>query len=82
MLLYLAAMNKINSIIILVLSMLLFCNNAAAVKAGTKIVKYRQPNGSVVYLKVYGDEFYGYTKNISGELVNIGPDRYLHRVSA
>ncbi|MBR5856962.1 MAG: M6 family metalloprotease domain-containing protein [Bacteroidales bacterium] len=75
-------MNKINSIIILVLSMLLFCNNAAAVKAGTKIVKYRQPNGSVVYLKVYGDEFYGYTKNISGELVNIGPDRYLHRVSA
>ncbi len=57
---------------------LIFYTEASAIKASAKIIKYQQPNGSVILLKSYGDEFLGYTKTLDGHIVSIGPDKYLY----
>ena len=53
------------------------CFDAWAIKAVAKIVKYRQPDGSFVSLKVVGDEFFGYTTTLQGHIVSVGPHGYL-----
>ena len=61
--------------------MLLFCNEAEGIKAEANIVKYRQPDGSIVTLKLYGDEFYGYIKRVTGDFVTMGPDRFISPIN-
>lgn len=69
-------------ICILTLCAVLTPGEAYAVRAAAKIVKYRQPDGSVISLVVRGDEFYGYTTTVSGEFVYQGPDRFFYKGSA
>lgn len=71
-------MKHISHILILIICMLFFNNEAAGIKAGANIVKYRQPNGSVISLRVYGDEFCGCAKTLSGLHVNKGQDGYFY----
>ncbi len=49
-----------------------------AIKATAKIVKYKQPDGTVIPLKVSGDEFFGYIRTINGNIVCVGKDGYLY----
>ncbi len=64
--------------LIIIICILIHYTEAYAIKANTNIIKYRQPNGSVILLKSYGDEFLGYTKTLDGYLVSKGPDGYLY----
>ena len=64
---------------ILTLCAILVPYRATAVKAAAKIVKYRQPDGSIISLVICGDEFYGYSKTPSGVLVYQGPDRFFYK---
>ncbi len=57
---------------------LTFYTEASAIKASAKIIKYQQPDGSIILLKSYGDEYLGYTKTLDGYLVSKGPDGYLY----
>jgi immune inhibitor A len=57
----------------------LFCAaEAYAVKAVSNIVKIRQPDGSRVAVRLYGDEHFGYKKTAAGYIVAEGKDGYLH----
>lgn len=51
---------------IIALCAVFYPKGAFAVKAGTNIVKYRQSDGSVLHLKICGDEFLGYSKIVGG----------------
>ena len=68
---------SIFKILVLIALSLAFCSNAWATKAVAKIVKYRQPDGSLVSLRVFGDEFFGYCRTLDGFIVTVGPDGYL-----
>lgn len=57
----------------------LFCaTEAFAVKAVSNIIKFRQLDGSIVALRVFGDEHFGYKKTLGGYIVAEGKDGYLH----
>ena len=57
----------------------LFCaTEAFAVKAVSNIVKIKQPDGSKVAVRLYGDEHFGYKKTLNGYIVAEGRDGYLH----
>ncbi len=49
-----------------------------ATKAPTKIVKYKQSDGSIISLKMSGDEFFGYASTLDGRIVAVGKDRCLY----
>lgn len=66
------------TILVSVALVLASISDAWCIKAAAKIVKYRQPDGSFVALKVVGDEFFGYTTTLQGHIVSVGPDGYLH----
>ncbi len=55
-------------------------SEASAIKSRTNIIKYIQPDGSVVLLKMYGDEFFGYSRTLGGELVATAGDGYLQYI--
>ena len=65
----------------LLLFMALFPLDALAIKAGTNIVKYRKPDGSVISLRIYGDEFFGYAKTVAGSLPIYSPDSFLSLIN-
>lgn len=69
---------SVYTILVSVALLLASYSSAWAIKAAAKIVKYRQPDGSFVSLKVVGDEFFGYTTTLQGDIVSVGPDGYLH----
>src|SRR5574344_1415672 len=57
----------------------LFCAaEAFAVKAVSNIIKIKQPDGSKVAVRLYGDEHFGYKKTLNGSIVAEGRDGYLH----
>ena len=57
----------------------LFCAaEAFAVKAVSNIIKIKQPDGSKVAVRLYGDEHFGYKKTLNGYIVAEGRDGYLH----
>jgi M6 family metalloprotease-like protein len=57
----------------------LFCaTEACAVNAVSNIVKIKQPDGSKIAVRLYGDEHFGYKKTLSGYIVAEGRDGYLH----
>ncbi len=64
--------------ILITISLLLFSVEASAIKAGRDVIKYRQPNGTVILLRSYGDEFLGYSKTLNGFIVSKGKDGYLY----
>ncbi|MBR4883255.1 MAG: hypothetical protein IKU18_05180, partial [Bacteroidales bacterium] len=70
---------SVYTILVSVALVLASCLDAWAIKAVAKIVKYRQPDGSFVSLKVVGDEFFGYTTTLQGHIVSVGPDGFLHK---
>ena len=49
-----------------------------AIKATANIVKYKQPDGSIISLKVVGDELLGYTTLLNGDIVAKGKDGYIY----
>lgn len=51
---------------------------AYAVKAVPNIVKFRQPDGSHILIRIFGDERFGYVKTKAGYLAAKGNDGYLH----
>ena len=63
-------MKKAPYIIVCIIALCtVFCPKwAFAVKAVANIVKYRQSDGSVLYLKICGDEFLGYSRVVGGTL--------------
>lgn len=69
---------SVYAILVSVVMVLASFSDARAIKATAKIVKYRQPDGSYISLKVVGDEFFGYITTLQGDIVSVGPDRYLH----
>ncbi len=54
------------------------CMQLWAIKATANIVKYKQPDGTVISLKVSGDEFLGYNRTLDGYIVCTGKDGYLY----
>ena len=40
-------------------------------------IPYRQPDGSVVYVRQYGDEWFHYTTDDTGRFVELGEDGFL-----
>lgn len=54
---------------------------ADAVKATANIIKYRQPDGSVIFIKMHGDEFFGYAATASGHIVSKAPDGYFYHAN-
>ncbi len=63
---------------LVILCLLAFCDNANAARGAANIIKYRQPDGSVILLKMYGDEFFGYAKTLDGYIVARAADGYFH----
>ena len=49
-----------------------------ATKATAKIVKYKQSDGSIISLKMFGDEFFGYASTLDGRIVSAGKDKCLY----
>lgn len=54
------------------------CIVVYAAKAVSSVVNFIQPDGSVVPVRMYGDEFFSYKKNMAGFLVEQGPDGFLY----
>lgn len=52
--------------------------NIYGAKATANIVNYRQPDGSIVPIRIYGDEFFGWMTGPSGNIVSVGPDGFLY----
>ncbi len=49
-----------------------------AVKAVSSPVKFFRPDGSSVSVRIYGDEFFTYKKDMAGFLVELGSDGFLY----
>ncbi|MEG0517852.1 MAG: M6 family metalloprotease domain-containing protein [Bacteroidales bacterium] len=49
-----------------------------AVKSISSIIYFLQPNGTTVPIRIYGDEFFSYKKDMAGRIVEVGPDGFLH----
>lgn len=49
-----------------------------AVKSNAKIIKYRQPDGSVIQIIARGDEFFSYFETLDGHIVSCGSDGFLY----
>lgn len=59
----------------------MLCVKAEAVKATANIIKYRQPDGSVIFIKMFGDEFFGYTVTTDGHIVSKAPNGYFYHAN-
>lgn len=57
---------------------MLLCTLLHATKSVPNIVKFKQPDGTVVLFKVSGDEVFGYKQTLQGDVVEIGEDGYLY----
>ncbi len=66
------------AVVVLIALSLAFYTNAWGIKASAKIVKYRQPDGSFIPIRVFGDEFFGYCRTLDNYIVSVGPDGYLY----
>ncbi|MEG1118870.1 MAG: M6 family metalloprotease domain-containing protein [Bacteroidales bacterium] len=72
-------MKKKLSIVFICLSLFIMAFECAyAVKSVSSLVNFMQPNGSIVQIKLYGDEFFSYKKNLAGYVVEQGIDGFLY----
>lgn len=71
----------IHIFIFITLYVLMPCVEAGAVKATANIIKYRQPDGSVIFIKMSGDEFFGYAVTTDGHIVSKAPDGYFYHAN-
>ncbi len=73
-------MNKNTTKIILTTSILMLLSvvDLFAVKASPKVIKFREPNGTIIRIKLYGDERFNYIKSLDGYILSEGVDGYLH----
>ena len=63
-------MKAMKKTILAILAFILLSVSARAVPATPKPVKYRQPDGSVIEIRLHGDEFYNYT-TCNGRVVSL-----------
>ncbi len=66
--------------IILALMLIFASLELNASKAVPKIQKITQPDGTQVPVRVEGDHIFGYKLTLAGEMVELGPDRFLQYV--
>lgn len=66
--------------IILVLMLIFAALELNASIAVPKIQKIMQPDGTQVPIRVAGDHIFGYKLTLAGEMVELGPDGFLHYV--
>lgn len=69
----------------LILSLLIAlgcCVSALAVPAYPGLISYTQPDGSVIRIRMHGDEFFHWTTNEKGEVVELDADGYYRVVDA
>ena len=64
--------------IFIICCILISCGHIWATGATANIVKYRQPDGSIISLKMFGDEFFAYSTTLDGYIVAIGNDGYCY----
>ena len=64
--------------IFIICCILISCGYVWATGATANIVKYRQPDGSIISLKMFGDEFFAYSTTLDGYIVAIGNDGYCY----
>ena len=64
--------------IFIICCILISCGHVWATGATANIVKYRQPDGSIISLKMFGDEFFAYSTTLDGYIVAIGNDGYCY----
>ena len=68
--------------IIIILAVLLACTSAFAVPAWRGLIRYTQPDGSTIMLRKHGDEFFHWTTNASGQVVEQDADGFWKPVSS
>ena len=66
---------------LIVLAFVLCCSAAFAVPAYRGVIRYTQPDGSVVLLRNHGDEFFHWTTNAAGKVVELDKDGYWRPIS-
>ncbi|MBQ7773502.1 MAG: M6 family metalloprotease domain-containing protein [Bacteroidales bacterium] len=72
---------KYTAVHIILALMLVFASlELNATKAVPKIQKITQPDGTQVSVMVAGDHIFGYKLTLAGEMVELGPDGFLHYV--
>ena len=53
----------------------------SAVPAYRGLVPYTQPDGKVIQIRLHGDEYFHWTTDVSGKVIELGEDGYYHPVS-
>lgn len=71
-------MKTFSKILITILYLFAGCFSAYAIKAPANIINYKQPDGSVISIAAYGDEFFSYFVTSDGYMVVSGNDGYLY----
>lgn len=62
--------------------LLLLPGSVYAVKSVSAIINFVQPDGTIVPIRICGDEFFSYKKDMAGRIVELGPDGFLHYTGA
>jgi M6 family metalloprotease-like protein len=69
--------------IILLAALLLAASiQLSAIPAYRGLIPYTQPDGSVIQIRLHGDEFFHWTTDVSGNVIEQGEDGYYHPVPA
>lgn len=55
-----------------------FCLGAAAIPARRDAVPYLLPDGTTILIRNHGDEFYHYTTDLEGNVIELGGDGFFH----
>lgn len=61
--------------------LLIFYTVVYAAKPPANIIKYRQPDGSFLYLTLHGDEYFSYYKTTDGEIVAAERDGFFYHAT-
>lgn len=69
------------TLFIIISWLLIFYTAAYAAKPPANIIKYKQPDGSFLYLTLHGDEYLSYYKTTSGEVVAAGRDGFFYHAT-
>ena len=68
--------------IVLTILAALCCYGLFAVPAYRGLIKYTQPDGSVIQIRLHGDEFCHWTTDASGNYIEMGEDGFYRKASA
>jgi len=68
-------------IIFIIAALLLATIELSAVPAYRGLVNYTQPDGSVIQIRLHGDEFFSWTTDASGQIIELRSDGYYYPVS-